>query len=427
MRGARVVAAVMLGSALSLQAGEPPTKPKERAKAAEISPSAHAVLEKAVGAMGGDAALAKVRGMKVSSKGTFKSGAFESPYTAETIFMLPSRVVWKLDSPSFKGSIGVNGGNAWTQFMAPPARAAGAMKESLLEMPLQLQAWLVRPILELRRWPVTGGEPEKLDGKTVYRVQISLPRDRKYTMTFTGEDKPVLTAVEGDTFLWDGRKGRVLMKYSHPKVFGEVTLASSVQQDTLVEGKVEESMKEEIVSVDWNPRPARNAFNMPELGIELMKASVKEVEGSDAVSIVYAGPYDKMGEKIRALQNGVKGTACMPIGPVVTIYLNDPNSVKDPSELRTEIFLPVAVTGAPPDKLPEGMALKKLPGGTMASISARGEYGKADVTALQALFAWITKEGHAVAGPPRMVYYHDPEMTVKEDLVSEVQIPIQKK
>ncbi len=425
MRSVRVIAVVVLGSVLSLPAAE--RAPKEKAQAAEISPTARTFLQKAVGAMGGDAALAKVRGMKVSSKGTFKSGAFESPYTAETVFMLPGKLLWKLDLPTFKGSIGVNGGNAWSQFMAPPARAAGAMKQSLLDIPLQMQMWLVRPVLELRQGKVTGGEPEKLDGKTVYRVRISLPGDRNFMMTFTGDDKPVLTLVEGDATLWDGRKGHMVTKYANPKAFGDVTLPASVDQDILIEGKVEESMKEEVVSIDWNPRPARSAFNMPELGIELMKPSAKQVEETPAVATMLTGPYDKIGEKIRALENALRGTTCMPVGPSVVIYLNDPNSVKDPSELRTEILMPIVVAGAPPEKFPEGMTLKKLPGGAMASISARGEYGKADVKALQELFAWIVKEGHAVVGPPRTLYYHDPEMTVKEDLVSEVQIPIKKK
>jgi hypothetical protein len=32
-----------------------------------------------------------------------------------------------------------------------------------------------------------------------------------------------------------------------------------------------------------------------------------------------------------------------------------------------------------------------------------------------------------VVGPPRTVYMHHPEMTVSEDMVSEVQVPVKKK
>ena len=41
--------------------------------------------------------------------------------------------------------------------------------------------------------------------------------------------------------------------------------------------------------------------------------------------------------------------------------------------------------------------------------------------------AWIEENGHEVVGPPRCVYFHNPEFTVQEDMVAEVQIPIMKK
>ncbi len=32
----------------------------------------------------------------------------------------------------------------------------------------------------------------------------------------------------------------------------------------------------------------------------------------------------------------------------------------------------------------------------------------------------------AISGPPRTVYFHDPEVCLEEDLIAEVQIPVRK-
>jgi len=81
----------------------------------------------------------------------------------------------------------------------------------------------------------------------------------------------------------------------------------------------------------------------------------------------------------------------------------------------------------PPPKLPEGASLKTLEAASVASMTAKGPYGDADVKALDALKAWIAEQGYEVTGAPRILYFHYPELFVAEDLVSEVQIPVRKR
>ncbi len=76
--------------------------------------------------------------------------------------------------------------------------------------------------------------------------------------------------------------------------------------------------------------------------------------------------------------------------------------------------------GLPPAKLPEGLSLKDYPAIEAASMTARGPYGKADVEALTKLFSWIPANGYEPAGQPRIVYFHQPELTVPGDMISEV-------
>jgi len=46
----------------------------------------------------------------------------------------------------------------------------------------------------------------------------------------------------------------------------------------------------------------------------------------------------------------------------------------------------------------------------MASMTARGAYGEADVKALETLMAWIGENGYEAAGAPRIVYMHNPSI-----------------
>jgi hypothetical protein len=53
----------------------------------------------------------------------------------------------------------------------------------------------------------------------------------------------------------------------------------------------------------------------------------------------------------------------------------------------------------------------------------RGDHA-AEGEAHQRLHAWMAEQGLEPAGPPRAIWFHDPEVTVTEDLVTEIQIPL---
>ena len=55
---------------------------------------AEAVLARAVESMGGDATLAKIKGVHFKYEGSFKQGEMESPFTSEIIFVWPNRSLY---------------------------------------------------------------------------------------------------------------------------------------------------------------------------------------------------------------------------------------------------------------------------------------------------------------------------------------------
>ena len=109
-------------------------------------------------------------------------------------------------------------------------------------------------------------------------------------------------------------------------------------------------------------------------------------------------------------------------GPAIGIFLSPPaGDEKDSGEY--EACLPVA--GAPEGD--DAVQVKTLPAATVAFVTVTGGYG--DMTQRYTeLFAWLSAQGQAPAGPPREVYLKHPEpggVADPADLVTEIQVPIE--
>jgi effector-binding domain-containing protein len=259
------------------------------------------------------------------------------------------------------------------------------------------------------------------------RVRVELPSGRRLVLGFATRGEGLrLTSIRGDVLLMDGRKARVQVRLTRPRAFGEISFPSVIDSRTLCEGKLVETMHEEITAIDWQPDVAKNTFRIPPFDTKLLEPRIKTTEPSKGLMMLHRGAYGDMGKTVEKLKTACQQAELPNLGSFVTIYLNDPHTAKDPSELRTEVILPVMVMGSPPETLPEGISVKDLPATEVASKLARGKYGKADVQALMELFAFLENKGLQPAGSPRTVYFHDPAATVGEDQTAEVQVPIQK-
>jgi effector-binding domain-containing protein len=317
-----------------------------------------------------------------------------------------------------KAAMCIDGEAAWNHWMGPPARVKGPAKEHLTQAALLYEVTLVQPLLDRKDLKVSG---------TGHEVNVEFPSGDKFALTFSEGEKCFLTGVQAGMTHWDGRKASMSVKLSEPKEFGDITYPAKTEAVVTIDGEVVETVKEELTAIAWNPEIRADEFKMPAIDVELMKASEKAVLEMKGVMLVHEGAYDGMGETIKNVYQVCQDAGLMMMAPVNAVFLNSPQEVEDPKELRTEIVLPVAIMGEPPAELPGGAVLKTLPAATVASMTARGPYGKADVEAIGKTMAWIEENGYEVAGPPRCVFFHNPEMTVAEDMVAEVQIPIRKK
>ncbi|MDP4216556.1 MAG: GyrI-like domain-containing protein, partial [Bacteroidota bacterium] len=62
------------------------------------------------------------------------------------------------------------------------------------------------------------------------------------------------------------------------------------------------------------------------------------LRSGNAIVAHYQGPYDQIGPAYTALFNRLKQQNKMADGPPFEVYLNDPMSVKDPFDLRTDVY-----------------------------------------------------------------------------------------
>ena len=378
-----------------------------------------ALIEKAIEAMGGDAALAKVRGGRFRSEGEFTMGAMTSPYTSEMVWIRPDRIVWEMESGGVKGSMGLDGETAWSAFMAPAARVRGPAKEGILEWPLQWDTMLLRPLLhrddvEIRSAGTEGDEE---------RVQV-IVGGKTWTLGFRTEGGATrMVSATGPVTQQDGRMGTLFGTYSEPKEFDGITLPSHMEMEIHVDGKVYHSMKETILEVEWNPEVTDETFRMPELSPVPEEASLKDAPAFTGLVVVHEGPYDTLSESFEKAFRLAGETGVMFLPQATCIYLNDPSAVADPKDLRTQVIVPLMVMGEIP-KAPEGSEIVEFEGIRVAGRMVRGPYGATEGEVIRGIMEWLPTQELGPGGPPRVVYFHDPSNTVPEDQLCEVQVPV---
>jgi effector-binding domain-containing protein len=150
------------------------------------------------------------------------------------------------------------------------------------------------------------------------------------------------------------------------------------------------------------------------------EVSIKKIKPQKAVTIRRVLPnYGHVGELFAAIGPYLGKSRAPMSGPPVTIYHD--KEFKE-ADVDVEVAFPLwrAVKGEGEFKFQE------LPGyDKVATVMYKGPYegiGKAYNTLLR----WIEANGYVVTGPNREIYFNEPDKTKPEDLVTEVQVPVEK-
>jgi effector-binding domain-containing protein len=90
------------------------------------------------------------------------------------------------------------------------------------------------------------------------------------------------------------------------------------------------------------PWPVDIAIETDKAPAELTGRIQSRIQPGGEVLIAHmSGPYDQVGQAYEQIESWLKENKRKAKGHPFEVYINDPNSVKDPSEIRTDVYQPI--------------------------------------------------------------------------------------
>jgi effector-binding domain-containing protein len=220
----------------------------------------------------------------------------------------------------------------------------------------------------------------------------------------------------------DGQLALFNSTRSTPKNFGPLRYPSRATFEAVRDGKVIEAGQETIDSIELNPQLPADYFTCPKWEVDATTIATKDVPAETVVRFEHRGPYEDIGKSLEPAMDVIMASGLVPVGAASGTYLSDPKLVA-PQDIRAELTVRVAKVKDGDPVLPGGYVFTTQPAIRVAYAYHRGDHHE-EGEAHERLRAWMPNQGLQAIGPPRAIWYHDPEVTVTDDLVTEVQIPI---
>lgn len=175
-------------------------------------------------------------------------------------------------------------------------------------------------------------------------------------------------------------------------------------------------MAEKVLSSE---NPFGELFKM-----ELINWKIKEIPQQRVIAIRGHGTYNEIiGELIGRLcaeagSESNSGGRMKVTGPVMTIYEGE-----DCDDFGGSLEAALPVTGPVTISDPD-ISLKTLPGGKALTVIHKGAYHKLGM-AHKKIYDYINEKGLNMCGTGRELYLNDPADTPEEDLLTEIQYPLE--
>lgn len=159
----------------------------------------------------------------------------------------------------------------------------------------------------------------------------------------------------------------------------------------------------------------------------MFQPELKTMEPLTVAFVAKTGPYSQIPEGYDQLYTWVTmhGYSPAPDGMPMAVYMTDPATVPE-SRAIWELWAPVAGEPEPVGIDDDGLGIKRIEGGLIASAMHTGPYDDMGPFYGQ-LVGWIAGQGYEISGPGIEVYYSDPEETPAEETQTEVRFPVTKR
>ncbi|MBI5501245.1 MAG: GyrI-like domain-containing protein [Deltaproteobacteria bacterium] len=393
---------------------EPATPTQEPTEPAQVE-GPGALLDKAIEAVGGLENLkTKTAAATMETEGKF----FGQPYKAINYFKAPGTSVMVI--AEMEMSMGRSADSCWSTMGEIVVDCSKTEKEESDEMAASMAAMMLYPLKGEGVTLEDAGESD-LNGTAAVGVKASggflkMP----VTLYFDKTSNALLRIAYEGHFM--GQVGPVEINYSNVKDFDGLKLPAN--STMTLGGKV--LIEETIVSVKWGEvdeaklaKPAQVAF-----GETKIKAMPEHLVAVTKVT----GPYDKLGEGVKALFGWVMSKNLVPMMAYPTfIFVKGPGDTQNPEEYETLVGLAVF----PPAEMPaaeEGFEVKTMPAGEMAWMLQQGPPMEA-AGHYEELAKWIEENGYAITEgqAAAMMMLGNPEETPAEQLLEVLFFPVTKK
>jgi AraC family transcriptional regulator len=152
-----------------------------------------------------------------------------------------------------------------------------------------------------------------------------------------------------------------------------------------------------------------------------MDIELKQMPELRVATVRHVGPYDRIPSAFERLGSlaGPAGLFAQPGAAMIGIYYDDPDTTRA-DELRSDAAV-VVLEGAP---LPTGLVERRLAAGRYACTLHVGPYERLG-EAWARLKGWLRGGGHRMGpGASYEIYRNDPTRVPKEDLQTELYLPV---
>lgn len=157
-------------------------------------------------------------------------------------------------------------------------------------------------------------------------------------------------------------------------------------------------------------------------GVMPYDVTIKQVPAQSVASLSVRTSLAGIGEAISqgftTLVSAVGAAGVQPDGAPFIIYHD---IIDEQTDGDIEMCVPVPDGTSPAGDTVVG---KAIPAAAVAWTTHRGPYAEI-APAYHTVTGWIQDHGHQMAGAPREIYLNDPQVTLPEDLLTEVQFPVQ--
>ena len=153
-----------------------------------------------------------------------------------------------------------------------------------------------------------------------------------------------------------------------------------------------------------------------------MQVDIREFPEMRVGSIRHSGPYNQIGQTFGRLGQiaGPAGLFQKPEAAMVALYHDDPESTPQ-DQLRSDAGIVVSTD----TKLPTQLEEQRLPAGKYAVTLHVGPYEELGDVWQRLLGDWFPSSGHHAAETPSYeLYLNDPSRTPKDQLRTEIRVPL---